>query len=268
LTAWPRKMRGRFIYELILRAVGCKVIYYLFGIYSHQFDDTRGGMQSAKIIEIFHSLQGEGIYLGEPMTFVRFFGCNLSCNYCDTGYSRDEAKATEMSGEQVIERITALAQPGEFVSLTGGEPLLWANFISEIGGKLKAIGYKLYLETNGTLPDELHKVVLLLDVIAMDIKPPTACGKAYWGTHRHFLAAAGDKAFVKLVVAADTEEEEVEAAARLAAAAGRGLPLVLQPAGGPLAPDMQFVRKCRAAAERHLAQVSIVAQMHKIWGVR
>jgi organic radical activating enzyme len=124
------------------------------------------------------------------------------------------------------------------------------------------------LETNGTLPDELHRVVALLDVIAMDIKPPTACGKAYWGTHRHFLAAAGDKAFAKLVVAADTEDEEVEAAARLVAAAGREIPFVLQPAGGPLAPEMQTVRKYRALADRHLARVAIISQMHKVWGVR
>jgi len=223
---------------------------------------------TATIVEIFHSLQGEGIYLGEPMTFVRFFGCNLACDYCDTKYARDETRASELSGEQAIAEIEKLAQPGEFVSLTGGEPLLWADFIAEIGVQLKAVGYKLYLETNGTLPDALVQVIPLIDVVAMDIKPPTASGKAFWSTHRNFLAAAGDKAFVKLVVAANTELEEAEAAARLVAAAGRDIPLVLQPAGGALAPDMQFVRKCRAIADRHLAHVSIIAQMHKIWGVR
>ena len=173
---------------------------------------------TAKIIEIFHSLQGEGVYLGEPMTFVRFYGCNLACHYCDTRYARDEARASEMPGDQVIAEVKKLAKPGEFVSLTGGEPLLWAGFIAEIGPGLKDNGLKLYLETNGTLPDELHKVLALLDAVAMDIKPPTACGKAFWGTHRHFLAAAGDKAFVKLVVAADTEAEEFQKIYKLSVA--------------------------------------------------
>ncbi len=223
---------------------------------------------TAKIIEIFHSLQGEGVYLGEPMTFVRFYGCNLACHYCDTRYARDEARASEMPGDQVIAEVKKLAKPGEFVSLTGGEPLLWAGFIAEIGPGLKDNGLKLYLETNGTLPDELHKVWALLDAVAMDIKPPTACGKAFWGTHRHFLAAAGDKAFVKLVVAADTEAEEVEAAARLVAAAGRDIPFVLQPATGALAPDMQIVRKYRALADPYLTRVTIISQMHKVWGIR
>lgn len=223
---------------------------------------------TARVVEIFHSLQGEGVYLGEPMSFVRFFGCNLDCGYCDTRYARDPSRATELAGEQVVAQVRRLAQTGEFVSLTGGEPLLWVDFISDIAPDLKQAGLRIYLETNGTLPDQLARVIALVDAVAMDIKPPSACGKALWGTHRHFLAAAEGKAFAKLVVAADTEPDEVEAAARLVAAAGREIPLILQPAGGARAPDMQTVRKYRALADRHLARVSIIAQMHKRWGIR
>jgi organic radical activating enzyme len=222
----------------------------------------------AKIIEIFRSLQGEGIYLGEPMTFIRFCGCNLSCDYCDTQYASDESTASEMSVEQVVSAVKREAQPGEYVSLTGGEPLLQADFILEIAPALKQAGFRIYLETNGTLPDELSRVVAVVDAVAMDIKPPSASGRAQWATHRHFLAAAGDKAFVKLVVTADTETDEVEAAARLVAAASRDIPFVLQPASGECAPGMQTVRRYRAIADRHLAHVSIISQMHKLWGVR
>ena len=225
-------------------------------------------MTTAKIIEIFHSLQGEGIHLGEPMTFVRFCGCNLSCEYCDTRYASDESKASEMTGDQVVAETTKIARPGEFVSLTGGEPLLWADFIAEIGPRLKDARRKLYLETNGTLPDELQKIAPLLDVIAMDIKLPSAGCRAQWGTHRQFLAAAQSKVFAKLVVTAGTEPDEIEAAARLVAAADRGMPLVLQPATGVLAPDMQYVRRCLALADRHLPGARIIAQMHKVWGLR
>ncbi len=225
-------------------------------------------MPTAKIIEIFHSLQGEGIHLGEPMTFVRFLGCNLSCDYCDTRYATDETRATEMSADQAVAQVRSLGQPGEFIALTGGEPLLWADFIAEIGQVLKTAGYKLYLETNGTLLTELAKVVALLDVAAMDIKPPSACGADLWDAHREFLRIAGERAFVKLVVAANTQMAEVERAAALVAERGRVMHFVLQPAEGQLAPDMQFVRRCQAAADRHLDQVHIISQMHKRWGVR
>jgi 7-carboxy-7-deazaguanine synthase len=222
---------------------------------------------TAKIVEIFHSLQGEGIYLGEPMTFVRFFGCNLSCDYCDTGYARDESKAVEMSCDHVAMRVADITPKGEFVSLTGGEPLLWTGFILEIGPQLRSLGYKLYLETNGSLPRELEQLIPIVDVVSMDIKSPSACGKLLWETHCEFLRVAKDKAFVKLVIAANTAKEEVEAAAQLIAAAGHDIHFVLQPATGPLAPDLQFVRRCQAVADGYLEQVHIISQMHKRWNV-
>jgi 7-carboxy-7-deazaguanine synthase len=223
---------------------------------------------TARIVEVFRSLQGEGIRLGEPMTFVRFCGCNLECDYCDTGDARDEAKASELSVDQLVAQINGMAHQGEYVSLTGGEPLLWADFIAGIGPTLKAGGYKLYLETNGTLPRELSKVVPLFDAVAMDIKPPSACGKDLWTEHETFLSLCKAAAFVKLVVSDNTVAGEVEQAARLAARVRRDVPFILQPAGGAHAPDMQTVRKYRAIADRHLARVSIIAQMHKILGLR
>ena len=39
-----------------------------------------------KIKEIFTSIQGEGLFIGYKQLFIRFCGCNLSCNYCDTDY--------------------------------------------------------------------------------------------------------------------------------------------------------------------------------------
>ena len=42
---------------------------------------------TVKIKEIFTSIQGEGTYVGEKQTFVRFCKCNLACKYCDTDFS-------------------------------------------------------------------------------------------------------------------------------------------------------------------------------------
>jgi organic radical activating enzyme len=223
---------------------------------------------TAKIVEIFHSLQGEGLFLGQETTFVRFLGCNLFCSYCDTLYARDEKRAAEMTLDQVLSAVSLTAKPGQFVSLTGGEPLLWAKFVAGLGPRLRECGLRVYLETNGTLVKEMAVLSDKVDAVAMDIKPPSDCGQQLWDTHREFLELVKDRAFVKLVITSGILPDEVERAAGLVAGVGRGIPLVLQPASGKLAPDMGLVRKYQAAASRQLDDVKIIFQMHKRWGVR
>lgn len=223
---------------------------------------------TAKIVEIFHSLQGEGLHLGQETTFVRFLGCNLFCSYCDTLYARDEKRAAEMTLEQVISAVSLSAKPGQYVSLTGGEPLLWSDFVAALCPRLKKMELKVYLETNGTLVGEMAKASGMVDIVAMDFKPPSDCGQDLWDAHRRFLELVRDKAFVKLVITSGILPEEVARAADLIAGVGRGIPLVMQPASGELAPDMGLVRKYQAAASRQLDDVKIIFQMHKRWGVR
>ncbi|MDO9391899.1 MAG: 7-carboxy-7-deazaguanine synthase QueE, partial [bacterium] len=185
---------------------------------------------NARIAEIFHSLQGEGLYLGEPTTFVRFAGCNLDCSYCDTPLAKAGDKAVEMDIQKVLDKIQAITHPDDFVSFTGGEPLLQTEFIAALIPKLKKHGCRLYLETNGTLPDELANIITGLDVVAMDIKPPSACGKDIWKVQQQFLQTARDKAFVKMVICNQTTADEVEKAARMIAAVDKKIVLILQPA--------------------------------------
>jgi 7-carboxy-7-deazaguanine synthase len=221
----------------------------------------------SRITEIFHSLQGEGMYLGEPTTFVRFAGCNLDCSYCDTPLAKAGDKVIEMDLPEAAAKITGLTAPGDFVSFTGGEPLLQADFIVALIPGLKERGYRLYLETNGTLFKELAAIISGMDVVAMDIKPPSACGKDLWEVQRQFLEAAKDKAFVKMVICDKTTTEEVEQAARMIAAVDKKLVLILQPAEGTNAPGMQTVRRYQALAGEQLQNVSIIRQMHKIWNI-
>jgi 7-carboxy-7-deazaguanine synthase len=221
----------------------------------------------ARIAEIFHSLQGEGIHLGEPTTFVRLAGCNLDCIYCDTPLGKDVKSAVEMDLSETLSRIGALTHPGDFVSFTGGEPLLQPGFISELMPELKQRGYRLYLETNGTLPRELAAVIAGLDVVSMDIKPPSACGQDLWAAHKEFLEISRDKVFVKLVVCGNTTSEEVERAAGMIAGVDKKIILILPPAEGKQAPDLQAVRKYQALAGERLDHVSIIRQMHKVWNI-
>ncbi|WP_296858022.1 7-carboxy-7-deazaguanine synthase QueE [uncultured Methanobrevibacter sp.] len=121
----------------------------------------------APIIEIFSSFQGEGLLIGERQIFVRFAGCNLDCNYCDTKNSKSESSGKLMSVEEVCSEIEKIITPDcKTVSFTGGEPSLYPEFISEVSKKLNL---KIMLETNGTLPENID-LIEKLDIVSLDIK--------------------------------------------------------------------------------------------------
>ena len=79
----------------------------------------------AKITEIFSSIQGEGPYVGIKQVFVRFFGCNTKCVWCDT----QKSSFKEYSIKEAASKIRLLSAYSHSVSFTGGEPLLYKDFI-------------------------------------------------------------------------------------------------------------------------------------------
>ena len=126
-------------------------------------------MMKAPIIEIFSSFQGEGLLIGERQIFVRFAGCNLNCNYCDTNDSKSEKSGKLMTPQQVNDEINKLLTPDcRSISFTGGEPSLYPDFINEVS---KLTDLKIMLETNGTLPDNIDSIEKL-DMVSLDIKLP------------------------------------------------------------------------------------------------
>jgi organic radical activating enzyme len=123
----------------------------------------------APIIEIFSSFQGEGLLIGERQIVVRFAGCNLNCNYCDTNDSKSEKSGTLMTPDEVTAEINKLITPDCMtISFTGGEPSLYPQFISEVA---KNFNLKIMLETNGTLPENIGSIEKL-DIVSLDIKLP------------------------------------------------------------------------------------------------
>ena len=126
-------------------------------------------MMKAPIIEIFSSFQGEGLLIGQRQIFVRFAGCNLNCNYCDTNDSKSEKSGKLMTPQQVNDEINKLLTPDcRSISFTGGEPSLYPDFINEVS---KLTDLKIMLETNGTLPDNIDSIEKL-DMVSLDIKLP------------------------------------------------------------------------------------------------
>lgn len=104
------------------------------------------------LVEIFESLQGEGRNTGRPVVFVRFAGCNLACPWCDT----DVAKRFELSLEELVAEVRT--HRAKSVILTGGEPTIQKG-MDELVAALKAAGYWIGVETNGTDEPEWFKSV-------------------------------------------------------------------------------------------------------------
>ena len=126
-------------------------------------------MMKAPIIEIFSSFQGEGLLIGQRQIFVRFAGCNLNCNYCDTNDSKSEKSGKLMTPQEVSDEINKLMTPDcRAISFTGGEPSLYPEFISQVS---KDFDLDIMLETNGTLPDNIDSIEKL-DMVSLDIKLP------------------------------------------------------------------------------------------------
>ncbi len=127
-----------------------------------------------KVVEVFHSIQGESIHAGLPCVFVRLSGCNLRCSYCDTQYAYDEGE--RMSLDEILLRVQRYDCP--LVEITGGEPLLQEQ-TPQLTSQLAHKGYTVLVETNGTVDiSGLDKRAIRI----MDIKcPGSGCSdKTLW----------------------------------------------------------------------------------------
>lgn len=116
------------------------------------------------VSEIFYSIDGEGSRTGLPVIFIRLFGCNLNCTYCDTRYACREDVADDlgiigydnMEFSRILYNIERF-EPCRRITLTGGEPLIHRN-ANELIAFLRERRYEVNIETNGSIA--LRDVVL------------------------------------------------------------------------------------------------------------
>ena len=228
---------------------------------------------NAKILEIFRSVQGEGKYAGALQVFVRFFECNMHCVWCDTPASIGDGKREyqKFGLKDVLVQVNALYENAHSVSITGGEPLLQEEFLKEFCHALHREGKKVYLDTNGTLPGALRKIIKDVDIIAMDIKLPSSTQqKAFWVQHKEFLKVASQKeVFVKAVISLKTREEEILKAAKLVAGIDPKILFILQP--NYLDMKKGIIEQCvghQKLCAKILKDVRILPQVHKFMKLR
>lgn len=113
-----------------------------------------------RITEIFHSVQGESTWAGQPCLFVRLTGCNLRCTWCDSEYTFSGGRW--MTFDEIHAALEAFPAC-RLVEVTGGEPLL-QDAVNPLMGELLERGYTVLLETGGSLdlspvPAAVRKIV-------------------------------------------------------------------------------------------------------------
>jgi organic radical activating enzyme len=260
---------------------------------------------ACNLVEIFWSVQGEGVRVGEPCVFVRFGECDLRCAWCDSpqtwlraprcrierapGSGTFEERVNPVSVADVVTAVARLQLPGGgLVSLTGGEPLLQPEAVRRIAAALRALPgtrYPVLLETHGLESGALADVVEGVDVVSMDWKLASDVRRAsdprhgavaeFHDAHAAFLACAvasgRASVYVKIVVTPDTRDEELDAACARIAAIAPATPLILQPVT-----PVGRVRETPSAARllawlrrcrAQLPDVRVIPQTHKSLGV-
>lgn len=252
--------------------------------------------ENARLIEVFSAIQGEGLNVGTRQIFIRFAFCDLRCHFCDSahtwiapdtcrieqtpGYRDFKICPNPISLPMLIQWVEKQNIPclHDSISLTGGEPLIHASFLSNFLPQVRlTTGLPVYLESGGHRPEQLAMILPYLDSIGMDWKLPSVSGESRWQEHQNFLRLCYDaqiEVFVKIVISQDTDPEELKRGAGLIAAVSPAIPVFLQPVT-PLNPTEQFtdypvlaptpkqVLDWQALIKNYLKSVRVIPQTHK-----
>jgi len=142
---------------------------------------------SYPVVEVFRSIQGEGAHTGMGVVFVRLAHCNYSCKFCDTDYTAQGY----WSVNEILEAVKSLSpKRGSWIVVTGGEPTI--HRLTPLVDQLKARGYQLQIETNGSNVHELR----LFDWVTCSPKKPMSLDEWDSDTAQEFKFLVGSDGLV------------------------------------------------------------------------
>ena len=99
-------------------------------------------------MEYFYSIQGEGVFVGQPSFFIRMGGCDVGCVWCDVKDSWDADNHPKISIDSLLEE--AKKYPSRLLIITGGEPAMYD--LTELTKSFKKAGFQVHIETSGAYP--------------------------------------------------------------------------------------------------------------------
>ena len=150
-----------------------------------------------RIIEVFHSVQGEGPFTGFRTSFVRTARCNLRCSWCDTPYSFGPGR--ERSIPSLLREVAG--HRTEHVCLTGGEPLLQGDSVKLVRA-FSDRGLTTVIETGGSL-DVTPYLAIPRVTLSVDVKCPSS--RMEKRNHWENLAVLRPQDVIKFVIADRTD---------------------------------------------------------------
>ncbi len=210
------------------------------------------------MVEIFETVEGEGTRAGFPTVFVRLFGCNLRCTWCDTKYSYPPAEAEfVMSVDEIVSKATCFG--AKHLCLTGGEPLLYGDKSAALIEALAGTGrYEdIHIETNGAIELEpfIRRITSPNVRYIMDYKLPDSGEEDKMATANFALLRKQDE--LKFVIGSDRDFEAAKAVLER-------YPTAALPLFSPVWETMPPAKLVGLMLEHGLSHVKLNMQLHKI----
>lgn len=130
---------------------------------------------SGGVLGRVHSVQSMGTLDGPGVRYVVFLqGCNLRCKCCHNPDTWDMTGGAEFSADEIVEKAVRFREYfGEKggITLSGGEPLLQAEFCAEVFKKCHEKGINTCLDTSGSvMNDKVKALIDVTDRVLLDIK--------------------------------------------------------------------------------------------------
>ncbi len=246
---------------------------------------------TTSLVEIFSAIQGEGVNVGTRQIFIRFGGCDLRCRFCDSAHTwhpKDTCRIEQTPGlrdfktvpnpvsmPQILDWVVQQNQPHlhDSISLTGGEPLLQADFLQRLLPLIRGVSHlPIYLETGGHRPQDLQKLLPFLDLVGMDLKLPSVSGETHWLAHTKCLQLCQQErldVFCKVIIAQQTDPNDLQQVMQTVGMINPEIPVYLQPVT-PLpqsslqTPTPAQVLQWQADLKQQLKTVRVIPQTHKM----